>query len=84
MKVIYQAAFSPTPFTHLQLFTVCQSLINNGERYEEEAFLGRARLEALRALCRMCPSQLLMIRLKCVSNVKIALKQWYLMYFLMF
>lgn len=50
-----------------QLFSaVCQSLISNGERYEEESFLGRARLETLRSLCRMCPNQMLMIRLKCV------------------
>lgn len=46
---------------------VCQSLISNGERYEEESFLGRARLETLRSLCRMCPNQMLMIRLKCVE-----------------
>ncbi|EFX85507.1 hypothetical protein DAPPUDRAFT_300423 [Daphnia pulex] len=46
---------------------VCQSLISNGERYEEESFLGRARLETLRSLCRMCPNQILMIRLKCVE-----------------
>ena len=51
----------------INCYTVCQSLISNGEKYEEETFLGRARLETLRALCRMCPSQLLMIRLKCVS-----------------
>ena len=49
------------------LFLDCQSLISNGERYEEETFLGRARLETLRSLCRMCPNQILMIRLKCVS-----------------
>nr|CAG4641461.1 EOG090X0154 [Eurycercus lamellatus] len=46
---------------------VCHSLISSGERYEEESLLGRARLETLRALCRMCPDQILMIRLKCVE-----------------
>ncbi len=51
------------------LLIVCQSLISNGERYEEETFLGRARLETLRSLCKMCPNQILMIRLKCVSYV---------------
>lgn len=50
---------------------VCQSLISNGERYEEESFLGRARLETLRSLCRMYPNQILTIRLKCVSDYSV-------------
>lgn len=45
---------------------VCCSLISNGERYEEETFLGRARLETLRSLCRLCPNQILLVRTKCV------------------
>ncbi|EFX90014.1 hypothetical protein DAPPUDRAFT_232326 [Daphnia pulex] len=48
---------------------VCQSLISNGERYEEESFLGWAKLETLRSLCRMCPNQILMIRLKCRHDI---------------
>lgn len=51
--------------------TVCYSLISNGERYEEETFLGRARLETLRALCRMCPDHILLVRAKCVSSLGI-------------
>lgn len=46
---------------------VCYSLISNGERYEEDTFLGRARMETLRALCRMCPDHILLVRAKCVS-----------------
>nr|CAG4643017.1 EOG090X0154 [Ilyocryptus agilis] len=46
---------------------VCHSLINNGERYEEETLLGRMRLDTIRSLCRMCPSQILTARLKCVE-----------------
>ena len=53
------------------IFSVCYSLIGNGERYEEETYLGRARLETLRSLCRMCPDQILMVRSKCVSSFKL-------------
>lgn len=49
------------------IFLVCHSLIANGERYEEDTYLGRVRLETLRSLCRMCPDQILMVRSKCVS-----------------
>ena len=48
--------------------SVCCSLISNGERYEEETFLGRARLETLRSLCKLCPNQILLIRTKCVRT----------------
>nr|CAG4642304.1 EOG090X0154 [Evadne anonyx] len=48
-------------------YEVCCSLISNGERYEEETFLGRARLETLRSLCRLCPNQILLVRTKCVE-----------------
>ncbi|EFX78427.1 hypothetical protein DAPPUDRAFT_105173 [Daphnia pulex] len=48
---------------------ICQIVANNsGERYEEESFLGRATLETLRSLCRMCPNQILIIRLQSIKD----------------
>nr|CAG4640631.1 EOG090X0154 [Eulimnadia texana] len=49
---------------------VCHALISNGEKFEEETVMGRARLECLRTLCRMCPDQALPVRAKCVEVCK--------------
>jgi len=41
---------------------VCLSLLNNGEKQDEESFCGRTRMMALRMLCLMNPSQALAVR----------------------
>jgi integrator complex subunit 2 len=41
---------------------VCVTLLNNGEKQDEESFCGRTRMMALRLLCLMNPSQALTVR----------------------
>ena len=65
-KLIYSQLNYHFPSLLLFSIPVCCSLISNGERYEEETYLGRARLETLRSLCRLCPNQILLVRTKCV------------------
>lgn len=46
---------------------VCNSLISNGDRQDEETVGGRIRLKVLMALARMNPKEIYNIRALCVS-----------------
>ncbi|KAI1291959.1 Integrator complex subunit 2 [Halotydeus destructor] len=49
---------------------VCSSLIYNGDKQDEENFVGRNRMNALRVLCQMNPQSALMIRTIAVDSCK--------------
>lgn len=52
--------------------SVCTSLIQNSERYEEENGGSRIRIDVLTQLCAMYPPAALVIRAKCVRNCLIS------------
>lgn len=41
---------------------VCQALLHNGEKQEDDSFIGKRRVEIIRFLCKMNPSHALLIR----------------------
>ncbi|RWS15481.1 Integrator complex subunit 2-like protein [Dinothrombium tinctorium] len=46
---------------------VSSALLANGEKQDEESFIGRTRMEVLQALCRMNPSHSLVIRSEAIE-----------------
>ena len=54
---------------NIHFASVVLHLVTKGERLDDEK--GRTRIETLKALCQMCPSQALHVRALCVSIKKI-------------
>ncbi|XP_054166627.1 integrator complex subunit 2-like [Oppia nitens] len=46
---------------------ICLTLLNNGDKQEDESFCGRTRMTALRLLCQMNPSDALTVRSEAVD-----------------
>ena len=49
---------------------ICQTLLNNGDKQDEESFCSRTRITALRLLCLMNPSDALRIRSEAVDTCR--------------
>ena len=54
--------------------SVCRGLIKNGERQDEESLGGRRRMDALRFLCKMNPSQALKVRGMVVRDLTVFMR----------
>lgn len=46
---------------------VCNALLNNGEKQDEESYFGMIRMKALRMLCKMNPSHSLIVRSEAIE-----------------